>query len=525
MDNKSRTSNTLRNLKVGLIMQILGYALSFVNRTVFVYVIGMTYLGVNSLFTNILMILSFTEAGAEAAFSSLLYRPLRDGNKRAVAMIMNAFRKTFAVIGGIVAVIGISIIPFLGYLISDEAKQVENIVLVYLLFLYGSVVNYIFTYKISLIKADQKTYIISIYDEIIAIAQYALQIAVVAIWHNFVLYVAVQMGLQILRNILLSRKSSKMYPYLDRHAPPLPPKAKASVFRRIRGGIWMHTGFIIANGTDSIVITKFLGLDVNGKYANYLMITTIVGCLFKIVFDSVSASVGDLIAEGDRRKIYRYFRTITFTAFVMFSVAAVGMLVMFNSFIRLWFTAADCTFGVADMILIVIVFLVGNYGIKRPLALFKNACGLFYNDRYFALAEGICNLVLSLILVRFIGFAGVMIGTIVSSMITICSGAYVLYKHLFKRPLFVFFFRLTVYSLFTAACAGLVAFGYSFIGCGNWLAFLLEGIGAVVFTGAAIVLVFGKTPEFRFVSGFVMRYIPKRFLPKGKAVATNKKGM
>lgn len=505
MDKQSRTSNTMRNLKVGMIMQIIGYILSFVNRTVFVRVVGMTYLGVNGLFTNILMILSFTEAGAEAAFSSLLYRPLRDGREKVVAMIMNAFRKVFMIIGSVVAVIGVALIPFLDFLVSDEAKQVDNIRLVYIIFLTGSVVNYFFTYKISLIKADQKTYIVSIYDEVIAICQYILQIVVVAVWHNFVAYVAVQIGLQIIRNIILSRKSSKMYPYLDKSAPPLPPKARSAVFRRIRGGLWMHTGFIIANGTDSIVITKFLGLETNGRYENYLMITAIVGCLLKIIFDSVAASVGDLIAEGNRKKTYRYFRAITFSSFAMFSVAAVGMFVMFNPFLKLWIDKPDVVFPTGEVALIVTVFLVGSYGIKRPLALFKNASGLFYNDRYFALLEGIVNLTVSLALVKSIGFAGVMIGTVVSSMITICSGAYVLYKHLFKRPLFAFFFRLIEYSLFTAACAALLSFGYSFIGCESWIAFILEGAGCVLVTGAAFVIVFGRRADFRFLVDFAKK--------------------
>lgn len=509
MPNNSRTQNTLRNLKIGMIMQILGYILSFVNRTVFIYVIGTTYLGVNSLFTNILTLLSFTEAGAESAFSSLLYKPLRDGDEETVNSIMKAFKRVFFIIGCIVAAVGLALTPALDFFISEDASKIEHIHLIYLMFLGGSVVNYVFTYKISLIKADQKTYIVSINDELIAIAQYVLQIVAVLLFNSFLWYVGVQMALSVLRNLLLSARASKMYPYLKKPAKPFPRELKEKVAQRIRGGVFLHTGFIINNGTDNIVITKFLGIDVTGIYSNYLMVTSIIGCLLNIVYNSIYASVGDLIAEGDREKTYRYFKYIIFGSFSLLSAASVGMMVMFNPFINLW-VGEGYTFSAGTVILIVAVFLMGSFGIKRPLALFKNSCGLFYNDRYFALAEGITNLVLSLVLVQFIGFNGVMIGTIVASCITLLSGVYVLHKNLFKKSALDFFIKLGVFGVVTAGCTALLMWLYSFIGCANWLVFLLEGAGCVILVAVAVCVVFCKTEEFRFAWNFVSSAVGRR---------------
>ncbi len=502
MADRSRTANTMRNLKIGMLMQIIGYILSFVNRTVFIQFIGSDYLGVSSLFTNILTILSFTEAGVGSAFVSLLYKPLRDGDTDTVNSIMKAFRRVFTVIAGIVTVAGVALTPIIELFLSEDAAKIENIRVIYLIFLAGSVVNYIFTNRVALIKADQKTYIISVYDEIIAIVQYILQIAAVVAFDSFLGYVIVQVGLNMLRNVLLSEKSKRLYPYLREKAKAFPKELRATVTQRIKGGALEHTGYIINNGTDSIVITAFLGIAVTGLYSNYLMVTSIIGCLLNIVYNSIGASIGDLIAEGDSDKTYRYFRYIIFGGFSLLSVAAVGMTVMFNPFIDLW-VGHDYTFDYGIVVLIVVVFLMGTFGLKRPMMLFKNAAGLFYNDRYFALAEGIVNLGLSILLVQYIGFAGVLVDTIASSAITLFSGAYVVHKHLFKRSMWPFFGRLALFAAVTAACTGGLTVIYSAIGGGGWLAFVLEGIGCVAVTGIAIVAVFCRSEELRFAVNFV----------------------
>lgn len=56
-------------------------------------------------------------------------------------------------------------------------------------------------------------------------------------------------------------------------------------------------------------------------------------------------------------------------------------------------------------------------GMKRTCGIFKNAAGIFYEDRYVPLMESLLNLFFSILLVNYFGLVGVCLGTIISSIV------------------------------------------------------------------------------------------------------------
>jgi O-antigen/teichoic acid export membrane protein len=496
MNKDSRTKNTLRNLRVGFAVQFIGFIMSFVNRTVFIYLLGSTFLGVNSLFSNILTILSITEAGAESAFTSLLYKPLLNDNEETVASIMKTFRKVFMVIGIIVTIVGIGLTPYLSFFVPDK-NRIDNLELIYLMFLTGTVVSYFCTYSISLIKADQKTYIVSIFSQVFVFIQYVVQIIILVLTHNYLLYLAIQIACPILRNFLLTRKAKMLYPLLKRKAKPLPQELKELVVKRIGAGFYTHLGYVIAQGTDSIVITKFLGFEITGIYSNYLMIMNMSSNIISVMFTAVTASVGNLIAENNVEKTRGYFNRFMFMSFVIQSFVCICFVVLFNPFITLWI-GETYTMQLMIVILAVVVFFMNSYGFRIPLIIFKNASGLYYNDRHFAFLEGIANIVISVVLVKEIGLAGVFIGTIISSGITLCSSIYVLYKHLLKYSIMNFIRRFVLYIMFMIGLCSSIYYSVNLIPHETWGGFFTMAIVCAIMIICGITIVFFRTEEFKY---------------------------
>ena len=76
MNDNSRTKNTTKNVLSGLTNKVILLLLSFVSRKVFINYIGVEYLGINSLFANILTILSLADMGFGIAMSYSYYKPL-----------------------------------------------------------------------------------------------------------------------------------------------------------------------------------------------------------------------------------------------------------------------------------------------------------------------------------------------------------------------------------------------------------------------------------------------------------------
>ena len=76
--------------------------------------------------------------------------------------------------------------------------------------------------------------------------------------------------------------------------------------------------------------------------------------------------------------------------------------------------------------------------------------GLFYNDRWKSVIEGIINLIASIILVKICGIFGVFLGTFISSISTcVWIEPYILYKDGFDKSVSLYFKKYFQYIFFT----------------------------------------------------------------------------
>ena len=157
----SRTKNSTRNAVVSISFYVVYTIMSFVLRKIFIVTLGNDYLSISGLFTNILTVLSFAELGIGEAIIFNLYKPIAFGDTEKIKSLMALYKKAYTIIGVVVFGVGIALIPFLGYLISDEAPDIrENITMLYVLYLFNTSVSYFFAFKQAIITANQKNYIV-----------------------------------------------------------------------------------------------------------------------------------------------------------------------------------------------------------------------------------------------------------------------------------------------------------------------------------------------------------------------------
>lgn len=509
LNKNTRTFNSARNFAFGLGAQIFHYVLSFATRTVFINLLAKEYLGVNGLFSNILSILSLAEMGIEGSFSSLLYKPLHEGDIEKLKSLMYSFKKAFLYIGSAIGFIGLSLLPFLNIIVKDA--NIENIRLIYIMFLASSVVTYFCTYRISLIKADQKTYIYTIYSQIIIFLQYALQIMVLLLTRNFILYLSVQIASSVCINLVPFYKAGKMYPFLKGKAAKLDIVTLKELKKKIYASIYHHTGYVVLTGTDNIMITTFIGIAWVGVYSNYLLLISVIVAFSKLFYSAITASVGNLTVSTDDATSYMVFKRIQFMNFVIVGVFSVCLYILLNPFISLWI-GKDYLLDNFTVFIIVIMYYFGYDGIKKCVAIFKRTTGLFYYDRYSPIAEAIINIILSAILVQKLGIAGVFIGTIIAALSTnIWIEPYVVFKHLFKVPLKHYFLRLLLYSSVTLITGFIVINIVSFINGTTWLGFFAMAVCCILLTTTVFTLLFHRTSEFKYfyqlAKVFLSKYI------------------
>lgn len=80
----SRTKNSVLNMGASVAIRVSTLLLSFASRTVFIYVLGAEYLGLNGLFTNILSFLALSELGLGSAIAFLLYKPIAENDEEQI---------------------------------------------------------------------------------------------------------------------------------------------------------------------------------------------------------------------------------------------------------------------------------------------------------------------------------------------------------------------------------------------------------------------------------------------------------
>ena len=215
---QTRVGKSLKNTAFGMAGMLCSLLVSFATKSVFVRLLGAEYNGVNGLFSNILQVLNLAELGFAASVAYALYKPLKEGDERTTAALMNYFAKTYRIIAAVVAVAGCCCIPFLQYLIAEDISELSfslnELRGYFAMYLASTVCSYLLAYKRTIITADQNNYIVTNVDYACNIMLNVLQIILLFIYKNFYAFLAIMIAKTIINNLILHIIAGKKYPYL-----------------------------------------------------------------------------------------------------------------------------------------------------------------------------------------------------------------------------------------------------------------------------------------------------------------------
>ena len=502
-----RTKNSIINLITAFIGQIFGVIISFIVRMIFVNYLSSEYLGINGLFTNILTMLSLVELGVGSAMTYSLYKPIAEHDIEKIKSLMSLYKKAYRIIGIIVLVIGIGFTPFYKYLIN-EVPNIPNLDIIYILFVINTAVSYFYSYKKSLIICDQKKYITTFYKYGFYFLYNMIQIIVLLTTQNYILYLMCQVISTILENIAISRKADKMYPYLkEKNVNKLLKDELSQIKKNVFAMMFHKIGGMVVNSTDNIILSKFVGLTAVGLYSNYYMIINGIELITNQIFDAIVASVGNLGASEGKEKIKSIFNKVFFMNFWIFSFCAICLLVIFNDFIQIWL-GAEYIFNFDIVISIVIAFYIK--GMRRAVLTFRDATGNFYHDRYKPIFEAVINLVVSIILAKKMGVAGVFLGTIISTVTTsLWVEPYVLYKYGFDEKVYKHLIMLIKYTIVGVVACILTYYICSFINNVSIIGVIIKLCICVLIPNLIYIIVFRKSEEYGYFKELMFKVLKK----------------
>lgn len=504
---ESRVGNASRNMVFGMFLKGYQILLPFLMRTVIMYYMGVGYLGLNSLFGSILWVLNLAELGVGAAMVYSMYQPIIDGNREEICALLRLYRTYYRVIGLIIAVTGLILTPFIPHLIEGEVPAGVNIYIIYLLNLLCTVMSYwLFAYKNSLLVAHQRNDIASKVMLATNTFQYALQFVTVIVLKDYYYYLIAAIITQVFTNIITAYFAGKMYPDY-KPVGSLPKEQVKKINGRIKDLFTMKLGVVIVSSADSIVISAFLGLTVLAVYNNYYYILTAVMGIVKVVFDSCTAGIGNSILVDSDEKNYSDLKKLTFIVAWLSGFCSVSLLCLYQPFMKLW-AGEDLTLGFSAVVCFVVYFFVDQ--VNQILITYKDAAGIWHEDRFRPIVTALINLVLNIIMVQVIGIYGVLLSTVVSVLfVGIPWILHNLFTVLFKRSMSEYVIRLGFYAVVTAVVSAVCLYLCSFIEDNGILTMLLKALICIVVSNILFFVAYFKTKEFGQTKEIVKRIIKR----------------
>lgn len=435
-----RTDYSIKNSITSFVSNIISFIFLFISQTIFIKIMGIEYTGLNGLFSNILTLLNLFELGIGSAITFHLYKAIAKDDKEKIKTLMKFYNKAYNIISLCILSIGLIITPFIKIIVKDVSIDI-NIYMIYILFLVSTVSTYILAYKRNLLYAYQKNYILNNIHVGYLVILNILQLIIIYITKNYYLYLIIKIICILGENIFINKIVNKEYKYLlDKDVKRIDKKTTNSIISRVKA-LFIHkvSGFITYS-TDNILISYFFGLTTVGLYTSYYYIINAIDILFRGVIASSGASVGDLLVIKDYNKRFEVFKKIRFINFWISIFTSICLLFLIEPFIKLWL-GNKYLIGRSVLIVLIINYYLGM--MRTVFNIFKDAAGIWVEDRIVPIIQAISNIVLSIIFLRIFGLSGVFLGTIISSLIVwVYSYPKFVYKKLFNKNYVCYYLEL-----------------------------------------------------------------------------------
>lgn len=477
-----RVHKTVMNAKVGFIFYFISIFLAFFSRRIFLECLGDEFMGLTGTLGSILNFLNISEIGIGTCIAFFLYKPIADRNQEMICEIVSLFGYLYRIIGSIILIGAIIISAFFPIIFKDERISLGIVYFVFYAFLATYLFGYFINYRQILLDSDQKTYKITMWTQTGVTIATTLQIFIAYQTQNPYLWAGIQIILSLFTCWVLNRVINREYPWLKTNKnrgreilkkyPEILVKAKQIFIHR------MKNAFL--SKTDEILIFAFESLQMVAHYGNYVMIIGKLTALFNSVLTGMNASIGNLVAEGNKENIQKVFWEYLTFRYWTTGIFIIALAFLINPIIGWW---VGPQYILKNHIIFLILLNMYIMLTRPSIDLFINAYGL-YDDVWAAYAEGITNLTITLIFAYFYGLTGILLGKVISMLVLVVIWKpYYLYKHGFKKPISFYWSNIFKHYTILIFC---IILCYTLCNLTNWM--MLSSIGNILLSFFYIIL-------------------------------------
>ena len=414
------------NIKVGMLFYFISIVLTFFSRRIFLNCLGEEFIGLTGMLSNILTFLSVAELGFGTSIVYFLYKPLQEDNHKKINEVMSMLAYLYRCIGLIIGSFGIVISLFFPWWFGNLNTGISLVYFAFYSFLAQSVAGYVINYSQLLLSANQKQYVMRAYFQTIWIVQIILQISIAYYWQNLYLWVSIGLLSTIVGCIILNKRIKREYPWLviNMKEGRKMLRVYPEVFKKARQVFTLKMKDFILYRSDELLVGAFVSVSQVAFYGNYTMIINKLIYVVNILGDGMSAGVGNLIAEGNKKNIMKVFWEMTATRFFIMGMIIFPLIMFIQPTICCWVGSEYLLPSIIAYLFIFNLFIRLQF---ITVNMFVVASGL-YDDVWTNWVELALNLTITFALAPHYGIIGILLGKTIS----------IFFFQIFWKPYYLF---------------------------------------------------------------------------------------
>ena len=408
--------NVKRNMVANAASSGIRLLFPFLNRTLFLWLLGPAYLGLNGLFGSILGVLMLAELGFGTAVVCSMYKPVADDDRELLCAYLKFYRTVYRCVGAVVFFGGLALLPFLDRLVHGTVPPDIDLHILYVIHLVNTAASYfLFAYRGVVLGAHHRNDVITNIRTGVSIAQYIAVFLILLVTRNYYHYVLATVAFTVVQNVLLVKASRKLFPDIEPRGS-LPLEVRRKVISDVKS-IFMHkVGGVITNSTDNLVISAFLGLVAVAAYGNYYYVLTSVAGLVAVVYSFMTGASGNKIYTESKEENFRLFMRMNRLSMIVVVFCAAMMAALYQPFIEVWVKGdpALMRHALTPALMVFYFYIMQS---RQVLLAFKSAASLWKQDRWKPIVAGAVNLGSNILFVIFLPDVYKLDGVIFSTII------------------------------------------------------------------------------------------------------------
>ena len=260
------------------------------------------------------------------------------------------------------------------------------------------------------------------------------------------------------------------------------------------------------NSLDNLVISAYIGLTTITIYGNYYLVIKSAHDVMASITTAISGVVGNAVAKENVESNYDDMMMFSFMYLCIASIGTAVMLCDYQPLMHLWMKG-KLLFPMYMVVLFCAYFFF--LCINDIRSVYYQACGLWWEGRYRSIAEALSNLILNVLLGKFLGVAGIVLATLFSIVfINFGYGGTIIHKYYFKGISPVKFYVYHIYYAIVTALGCVICYKIcSLITVPYLLQLFANGLICVAVMSLVLLICYFKLDVFKKSVSFIKKSI------------------